>query len=70
MPKKSRTSKRKRTSKAVCKRQTLKKYITRPSPAYPAALCLGKKKIGNDGNMYISRIGPNYGAAKWIKYKK
>ena len=59
--------KSKRISKAVCKKQTLKKYITRPSPPYRAPLCIGLKKKGNDGNMYISKLGINYGPAKWIK---
>jgi len=58
---------RKRTSKASCVKQTLKKYTSRPSPPYPAAMCIGKEKRGNDGNTYISRVGPNYGPAKWVK---
>jgi hypothetical protein len=57
----------KRQSKAVCKKQTLKKYLTRPSPPYRAALCVGQKKRGNDGLMYISRPDINYGPARWVK---
>jgi hypothetical protein len=64
---KTKTTTRKRVSKAVCKKQTLKKYLTRPSPPYPAALCSGKKKKGNDGLMYISKPGINYGSPKWVK---
>jgi hypothetical protein len=63
----TKTYTRKRISKAVCRKQTRKKYITRPSPPYRAAMCIGLKKPGNDGSMYISKPGPNYGPAKWIK---
>jgi hypothetical protein len=63
----TKTITKKRTSKAVCKKQTLKKYLTRPSPPYPAALCVGKKKKGNDGLIYVSKIGINYGSPKWVK---
>jgi len=58
---------KKRKSKAICKKQTLKKYLTRPSPPYRAALCIGQKKKGNDGNMYISKPSINYGPPKWVK---
>lgn len=58
---------KKRISKAVCKKQTLKKYLTRPSPPYSATLCVGQKKKGNDGLMYISKFGINYGSPKWVK---
>jgi hypothetical protein len=61
---------RKRISKAICRKQTLKKYMTRPSPPYRAALCVGQKKKGNDGLTYISKPGVSYGPAKWVKYKK
>jgi hypothetical protein len=37
-----------------CKRSTLKKYQSRPSPPYPAQSCKGKKKKGNDGLLYVS----------------
>jgi hypothetical protein len=57
----------KRQSKAQCIKQTTKKYVNRPSPPYPAALCVGKIKKGNDGKMYQSRFGINYGPAKWVK---
>jgi hypothetical protein len=57
----------KRQSKAQCIKQTTKKYVNRPSPPYPASLCVGKIKKGNDGKMYQSRFGINYGPAKWVK---
>jgi hypothetical protein len=63
----TKTITKKRTSKAICKKQTLKKYLTRPSPPYPAALCAGQKKKGNDGLTYISKPGINYGSPKWVK---
>ena len=47
---------------------TQKKYVTRPSPPYPANDYCGKKKKGNDGNMYISTRDKN-GTCKWIKEK-
>jgi hypothetical protein len=58
---------RKRQSKAKCKKMTLKKYVTRPSPPYRAAMCVGQKKRGNDGFLYISKPGASFGPAKWIK---
>ena len=63
----TKTITKKRISKAVCKKQTLKKYLTRPSPPYPASLCAGQKRKGNDGLMYISKPGINYGSPKWVK---
>ena len=45
---------------------TLKKYLTRDSPPYPANDYCGKKKPGNDGLMYISKPDKN-GICKWIK---
>jgi hypothetical protein len=63
----SNTRKRKRKSKAKCKKQNTKKYMSRPSPPYPARLCFGQTKKGNDGNMYISQITPNYSYVRWIK---
>ena len=58
---------KKRFSKAVCKKPTLKKNVTRPGPPYKAALCIGKKKKGNDGHMYISKMSLNYGPTRWVK---
>ena len=37
-----------------CTRQTSKKYTSRKSPPYPANLCCGQEKTGNDGMDYIS----------------
>jgi hypothetical protein len=37
-----------------CVRQTLKKYTTRPSPAFPANECCGQEMMGNDGNVWKS----------------
>lgn len=51
-----------------CVRQTTKKYLTRPSPAYPANLCCGMKMVGNDSKLYISVEDKN-GVCKWIKVK-
>ena len=45
---------------------TKKKYLTRDSPPYPANDYCGKKKKGNDGNMYLSTPDKN-GVCKWIK---
>ena len=47
---------------------TKKKYLTRPSPPYPANEFCGRKKKGNDGNMYLSTPDKN-GICKWIKEK-
>ena len=58
---------RKRTSKAVCRKETLKKYRTRPSPPYRATMCVGQKKKGNDGHMYISTSDFSVGPARWIR---
>lgn len=55
-----------RTKGAKCVMQTTKKYLTRPSPPYPANDCCGKKKTGNDGFQYISE--PNaMGICAWKK---
>lgn len=50
-----------------CTRQTSKKYTSRPSPAYPANLCRGERKIGNDGNMYESKKMGN--AFRWTRVR-
>ena len=41
----------------------------RPSPSESAKLYCGKKKKGNDGNMYISKRDKN-GVCRWYKIKK
>ena len=55
--------------KKGCIRQTQKKYVSRPSPPYPANKCQHIKKKGNDNKMYVShknKIDTNY---KWISFK-
>jgi hypothetical protein len=42
-----------------CALQTTKKYLTRPSPPYPANECCGMTMIGNDGNSYTSKRRAN-----------
>lgn len=66
----SKKHKIRRISKEKCIQQTTKKYVSRPSPPYHASSCLGKIKKGNDGLMYVSRIGINYSPARWMKYEK
>jgi hypothetical protein len=60
---------RKRTSKAVCRKETLKKYRTRPSPPYRAGFCVGKKKKGNDGHMYVSKSDFNFAGPRWVRVR-
>jgi hypothetical protein len=63
------TSKKTKKSPTSTKKKTTKKYATRKSPAYPANEYCGKRKKGNDGNMYESKADKN-GICKWIKVKK
>ena len=44
------------------------KKLNRPSPPYPANDYCGKKKKGNDGNMYTSKKNKN-GICRWVKLK-
>ena len=37
-----------------CVMETTKKYLSRPSPPYPANKCFGKTMTGNDGAKYIA----------------
>jgi hypothetical protein len=46
--------------------QVSNKYMTRPSPPYPANDFCEKKKKGNDGHMYISKPNKN-GICRWVK---
>lgn len=64
----TRKSVKKSATKKVksCTRQTTSKYLSRPSPPYPANECCGEEFEGNDGNMYISKIDKN-GICKWVK---
>lgn len=45
---------------------TLKKYKERGSPPFPANKHCGKKKVGNDGVMYLSTPNKN-GVCAWRK---
>lgn len=49
-----------------CKKQTSKKYTSRPSPPYPANECCGQVKTGNDGLKYMSVEAAN-GVCRWVK---
>lgn len=49
-----------------CTRQTSKKYRERNSPPYPANLCCGSYKAGNDGDLYKS-IRNAAGICTWRK---
>lgn len=50
----------------TCKKNTTKKYENRPSPAFPANECCGKRKRGNDGEWWISKPNKN-GVCRWTK---
>ena len=53
-----------------CKPQFTKKYMSRPSPNFPANKCRGQALVGNDGvNMYMSKKASN-GVYRWVKLKK
>ena len=51
-----------------CNPQTDKKYVTRPSPPYPANECCGMVLEGNDGLTYESRADKR-GVCRWYKVK-
>ncbi len=52
-----------------CKPQFTKKYLSRPSPNFPANKCRGLSLTGNDGvNMYRSKKDSR-GIYRWIKEK-
>lgn len=62
---------KKETSKKLkknTKKQIKKNRSNRPSPSESATLYCGKKKKGNDGNMYLSKPNKN-GVCRWIKIK-
>jgi hypothetical protein len=46
--------------------QTTKKYLSRPSPPYPANKCCGKTMTGNDGAKYIAAQNA-FGICAWKK---
>jgi len=45
---------------------TMKRKKVRPSPSVSAQDYCGKSRLGNDGNMYISKKNKN-GICRWIK---
>jgi hypothetical protein len=49
-----------------CKPKFTKKYLSRPSPNFPAKKCRGQSLTGQDRNMYISKKD-NRGIYKWFK---
>lgn len=56
----------KRNKGSKCIMQTTKKYLSRPSPPYPANKCCGKTMTGNDGAKYVAE--PNVaGICAWKK---
>lgn len=65
-PKKSVVKKSAEKKSRGCSRQTAKKYVGRPSPPFPANECCGQEKVGNDGEMYVSRADKN-GRCAWKK---
>lgn len=48
--------------------KTLKKYLTRKSPPYPANEHCLRYMVGNDGDMYISKEN-KYGICSWKKIR-
>lgn len=59
---------RKTKKEKKCQKQTLKKYVARKSPPYPANECKEDIKIGNDGLYYKSQPNKN-GIYRWVKYQ-
>lgn len=51
-----------------CVRQIDKKYVSRPSPAFPANECCGHVKKGNSGGLFISIADVN-NVCRWYPYK-
>ena len=56
----------KRIKGSKCIMQTTKKYLSRPSPPYPANKCCGKTMTGNDGAKYIAMPSVS-GICAWKK---
>jgi len=54
-----------------CSKQKTKKYTSRPGPPFPANLCRGSVKKGNDKKMYKSTRARSSGKVyyKWSKVK-
>ena len=68
---KTKSKRNKMKSKSIskekkCKKSSIKKYISRPGPPYPAQDCKNKTKSGNDGNKYRSSPNKN-GIFRWKK---
>lgn len=57
-------------NKRGCVRKYTKKYVSRNSPPYPANRCPGRKMMGNDGKMYLSRKIGKSKSFKWVKQVK
>ena len=53
-----------RKKSGSCVKQTIKKYISRNSPPYPANKCCGRTIKGNDGKMYKS-VKNKSGTCQW-----
>ncbi len=53
------------SSSVGCELQTTKKYMTRPSPPYPANQCCTQVKTGNNGQMFLSKEFKN-GVCRWV----
>lgn len=67
LPKRRVAARRRRTATKTISR--LNSYLYRKAPPYRAAEYPGETKRGNDGNMYISKRGPD-GIYKWKQVTK
>ena len=56
----------KRIKGSKCVMETTKKYLSRPSPPYPANKCCGKTMTGNDGAKYTA-VQKVSGICAWKK---
>ncbi len=56
-------------ARGCVEQSNLKKYITRPSPAFPANECCGMVMKGNDGRTYKS-IAASNGVCRWVSQSK
>lgn len=54
------------TDVGACVASSLAKYINRPGPPFPANLCQGMKKTGNDGATYTT-VSNQRGVHRWTK---
>lgn len=50
-----------------CVKETQKKYTTRPSPPYSAVACPGMTLVGNDGQLYMSKLSGK--TFRWVVVK-